>query len=152
MARDTAMKILRLAVKEWRLLLRNPHGLAVLFVMPAIFVLIMSFTLKNTLTSAVDLPTTGWVLEDRSPVVAHWHKQWLATHRDEVFASLQDLRHALEERRIDAGVVVTAPAAGAAGGPRMEQIEIWLGNFVQPAAAARLRTELAFSVYQAQLR
>ena len=44
MGRIFATRVLRLAVKEARLLLRNPHGLAVLFVMPAIFVLIMSFT------------------------------------------------------------------------------------------------------------
>lgn len=55
------------AVKEWRLLLRNPHGLGVLFVMPAIFVLVMSFTLKNTLTAKIELPLTGWVQEDTGP-------------------------------------------------------------------------------------
>jgi hypothetical protein len=32
----------------------QPHGLAALFLMPAIFVLVMSFTLKNTLTAKVD--------------------------------------------------------------------------------------------------
>ena len=39
-------QVVRLAIKEWRLLLRNPHGLAVLFLMPAAFLLVMSFTLK----------------------------------------------------------------------------------------------------------
>ena len=151
MSRNFARRVLRLAIKEWRLLARNPHGLAVLFVMPAIFVLIMSFTLKNTLTSSVDLPRTGWVVEDASPVVAHWNKEWLARHPGDVFASRDDLRHALEAGRIDAGVVVK-PANGGRAGPRIGQLEIWLGNFVQPAAAARLRTELALSVYQAQLR
>ena len=145
------MKALRLALKEWRLLLRNPHGLAVLFVMPAIFVLVMSFTLKNTLTSNVDLPATGWVVEDRSPVVAHWNGEWLAAHGGRRFASRQELRAALESGIVDAGVVV-APAPAGTPGPRAEQMEIWLGNLVQPAAAARLRTELAFSVYQAQLK
>jgi ABC-2 type transport system permease protein len=145
-----ATKVLRLALKEWRLLLRNPHGLAVLFVMPAIFVLIMSFTLKNTLTSNVELPKTGWVLEDASPVVAHWNKEWLSRHGGDVFASREQLRAALESRRVDAGVVVARSADAAV--PRVEQLEIWLGNFVQPAAAARLRTELAFSIYEAQLK
>ena len=46
-------QVARIAVKEWRLLLRNPHGLGVLFLMPAIFVLVMSFTLKNTLIAKV---------------------------------------------------------------------------------------------------
>ncbi|HTH78566.1 MAG TPA: hypothetical protein VL593_06270, partial [Ramlibacter sp.] len=145
------LKVYRLALKEWRLLLRNPHGLAVLFAMPAIFVLIMSFTLKNTLTSNVDLPPTGWVLEDTSPVVAHWHSEWMTAHGGRVFASRRELLSALESRQVDAGVVVARPAANASG-PRIEQLQIWLGNLVQPAAAARLRTELAFSVYQAQLK
>jgi ABC-2 type transport system permease protein len=142
---------MRLALKEWRLLLRNPHGLAVLFVMPAIFVLVMSFTLKNTLTSNVDLPPTGWVLEDHSPVVAHWEDEWLAAHGGLRFGSRTELRSALESRKVDAGVVI-APGDAKAAGPRVEQLEIWLGNLVQPAAAARLRTELAFSVYQAQMK
>ena len=50
--RTVAAQTLAIARKEWRLLLRNPHGLGVLFLMPAIFVLVMSFTLKNTLTAA----------------------------------------------------------------------------------------------------
>jgi ABC-2 type transport system permease protein len=68
-----------------------------------------------------------------------------------VFASRRELLSALESRQVDAGVVVARPAANASG-PRIEQLQIWLGNLVQPAAAARLRTELAFSVYQAQLK
>jgi ABC-2 type transport system permease protein len=145
------LRVLRLALKEWRLLLRNPHGLAVLFAMPAIFVLIMSFTLKNTLTSSVELPATGWVLEDSSPVVAHWLREWMAVHGGRVFSSRRELLSALESREVDAGVLVRRAAANAPG-PRIEQLQIWLGNLVQPAAAARLRTELAFSAYQAQLK
>src|SRR4051812_31678636 len=69
-------QIARLASKEWLLLLRNPHGLAVLFLMPGLFVLVMSFTLKNTLVSHIDLPLTGWVLEDSSPAAAQWAREW----------------------------------------------------------------------------
>ena len=73
-------QIVRLAAKEWRLLLRNPHGLAVLFLMPAVFVLVMSFTLKNTLIVRVELPATGWVLEDSSPVARQWTNEWISRH------------------------------------------------------------------------
>ena len=65
-----ARQVLHLAAKEWRLLARNPHGLAVLFLMPAIFVLVMSFTLKNSLVAPVDLPTTGWVVEAKEAAAA----------------------------------------------------------------------------------
>lgn len=144
-------KVTRLAVKEWQLLLRNPHGLAVLFLMPAAFVLVMSFTLKNTLIAKVELPVTGWVLEDQGAITAQWTKEWLEHHGGQRFASRQALREALKARRIEAGVVVGAPSPGSAA-PRSEQLEMWLGNLVQPAAAARLRAELSFSLSQVQMK
>ena len=148
LARQTA----GIAAKEWRLLLRNPHGLAVLFLMPAIFVLIMSFTLKNTLTAKIDLPVTGWVVEDTSPVASQWVKEWLARQGGTKFASRQELQAALKLRQVQAGVVVRSPFLGEGGRPRVEQLEMWLGNLVQPAAAARLRAELSFSLVQAQMK
>ena len=145
-------QIARLAIKEWLLLLRNPHGLAVLFLMPGLFVLVMSFTLKNTLVSRVDLPVTGWVLEDSSPAAAHWAREWETRTGGSRFASRDELQEALKTRRVDAGVIVRAPWLSEEGRPRVDQIEIWLGNRVQPAAAARLRSELVFSTLQAQLK
>lgn len=145
-------QMLRLAAKEWRLLSRNPHGLAVLFLMPAIFVLVMSFTLKNTLIARVELPSIGWVLEDGSPAAAQWVREWLALHSGQRFASRDTLKAALKARRVESGVVVRAPWLGADGRPRAEQLEMWLGNRVQPAAAARLRAELSFSMLQAQMK
>jgi ABC-2 type transport system permease protein len=53
---------------------------------------------------------------------------------------------------VDAGVIVHAPWVGADGRPQLRQTELWLGNRIQPAAAARLRTELALSVVQAQMK
>jgi ABC-2 type transport system permease protein len=147
-----ARQITRLAVKEWRLLLRNPHGLAVLFLMPAIFVLIMSFTLKNTLTARVELPATGWVLEDGSAVARQWTSEWLSAHGGRRFASRKELQAALKARQVEAGVVVRAPLLGADGRPRSEQLELWLGNLAQPAAAARLRAELSFSLLQVRMK
>ena len=145
-------QVLRLAAKEWRLLSRNPHGLAVLFLMPAIFVLVMSFTLKNTLIVRIALPSTGWVLEDESPAAEQWVREWLARHGGQRFASRDALRMALKTRHIESGIVVRSPWVGADGRPRAEQLEMWLGNRVQPAAAARLRAELSFSMLQAQMK
>ncbi|MDB5945066.1 MAG: transporter permease [Ramlibacter sp.] len=144
-------KAIRLAIKEWLLLLRNPHGLAVLFLMPAAFVLVMSFTLKNTLVAKVDLPETGWVLEDKGVVAAQWTKEWLERNGGRRFPSREALQAALKARQVEAGVVVAPPAPGVAG-LHSDQLEMWLGNLVQPAAAARLRTELSFSVAQAQAK
>ena len=145
-------QMLRLAAKEWRLLSRNPHGLAVLFLMPAIFVLVMSFTLKNTLVARIELPAAGWVLEDRSPAAAQWVSEWLARHGGQRFASRDALKVALKTRQVEAGVVVRESWLGADGRPRAERLEMWLGNRVQPAAAARLRAELSFSMLRVPLK
>lgn len=146
------VQTVRLATKEWRLLLRNPHGLAVLFVMPALFLLVMSFTLKNTLVESVDMPTTGWVMEDTGAAAMQWMREWKARHGGLLFASRGDLQAALKSRKVEAGVVVRAPWLSKDGRPQLSQLEMWLGNRVQPAAAARLRTELGFSVLQAQMK
>ena len=148
----SARQVVRLAAKEWRLLMRNPHGLGVLFLMPAIFVLVMSFTLKNTLIAKVELPVAGWVLEDNSPAARQLTADWLARHGGQRFASRAELQAALKKRQVDAGIVVRAPLVGADGRAHSEQLELWLGNLVQPAAAARLRAELSFSLVQVQVK
>ena len=111
-------QVLRLAVKEWRLLLRNPHGLAVLFLMPALFLLVMSFTLKNTLVERVDMPTTGWVLEDSSPAAVQWTREWMARNGGQRLESRNELQLALKSRRVEAGVIVRAPWLGTDGRPQ----------------------------------
>jgi ABC-2 type transport system permease protein len=145
------MLIVQIAMKEWRLLLRNPHGLIVLFLMPAVFVLIMSFTLKNTLVTSVDMPTTGWVLQDDSPAAAQWMQEWHENYGTKDFASTDALLRALKQRSIQAGIVVHEHWIGNNGYPDASQVEIWLGNGIQPAAAGRLRAQLGFSMLQARL-
>lgn len=141
-----------LALKEWLLLLRHPHGLVVLFLMPAIFVLVMSFTLKNTLIQKVELPRTGWVIEETHPGAAQWTSEWISSHGHTRFGSRAEMREALRSRRIDAGVVAPVGLFGTNGTPRPEKVELWLGNLVQPAAAGRLRTELTYSLVKVQMR
>jgi ABC-2 type transport system permease protein len=142
-----------IAIKEWQLLLRNPHGLAVLFLMPAAFILVMSFALKNTLTSAnVALPPTDWVVEDSGPVAAQWSAEWMARNGGERLASRAVLQQALRDRRVQAGVIVGRGWLDEHGRPRSEAIELWLSNRVQPSSAGRLRAELAFSMLQVQMK
>ena len=146
------LQIIRIACKEWKLLIRNPHGLAVLFLMPAAFVLVMSFTLKNTLISQIDLPKTGWVLEEDSPPALQWAREWHNRYGSERFASRAALETALKQRSIEAGVIVLKPWLDEQGNPSSKQVEIWLGNRLQPAVAAKLRAEITFSIVQAQLK
>jgi ABC-2 type transport system permease protein len=146
------IQVLRLAAKEWQLLLRNPHGLAAVFLMPAAFVLVMSFTLKNTLVARVELPRAGWVVEEAGRAAAQWAGEWLSRHDGERYATRDALLAALKSRRVEAGVIVRSPWLDETGRPRGDQIEIWLGSRVQPAAAARLRAELRYATFQAGLK
>jgi ABC-2 type transport system permease protein len=146
------VQAIRLAGKEWQLLLRNPHGLAVLFLMPAAFILVMSFTLKNTLITRVELPRTGWVVEEEGAAARQWVLAWMDRHGGERFADRAALQVALKTKRVEAGVLVKKPWAGADGQPLAGQLELWLGNRVQPAAAARLRVELTVSMLRAKMR
>ena len=141
-----------IARKEWRLLLRNPHGLAVLFLMPAAFILVMSFALKNTLTAAVDFPSTGWVVEDGSPVAAQWVKEWTLRNGGERLASRAQLQDALRTRQVLSGVIVQPHWLDEQGKPRADRVELWLSNRIQPAAASRLRAELSYSMLQVQMK
>ncbi len=133
-------------------MLRNPHGLAVLFFMPAIFVLVMSFTLKNTLIARVDIPVIGWVLEDTGTAATQWTSEWLERYAGRRFETREALLEALKSRQVEAGVIVRAPWLDQEGRPRNEQLEMWLGNRIQPAVAARLRAELNFSLLQVQMK
>jgi len=143
---------LSIAAKEWLLLRRNPHGLAVLFLMPAAFVLVMSFALKDTLTAHVDMPATGWVVEDRSPVAEHWAREWQTRHGMLRLDDRGALHAALRERRVQAGIVVATGWLDGDAGPRADRVELWLGHPVQPASAARLRAELSFSMLQVRMK
>jgi len=152
-ALSTIRQMLAVANKEWRLLSRNLHGLGTLFLMPAIFVLVMSFTLKNTLTAKIDLPVTGWVQEDGGPFASQWLREWSDRHPGQRFSSPAELQNALKEFKVEAGVVVRSPLLNAASGrPDARQLEMWLGQRVQPATAARLRAELSFTLLQAQMK
>lgn len=150
--RHRLVQIIRISIKEWKLLCRNPHGLAVLFLMPAIFVLVMSFALKNTLISGVEMPTTGWVIEDESIPAERWVKEWRDRYGGILFSTRHELQHALKERKVDAGVVVLRSWLANDGSPNGNKTEIWLGNRVPPAAASRLRAELTFSVLNAKMK
>jgi ABC-2 type transport system permease protein len=154
---NTSMNSVRLAVmiamKEWRLLLRNPHALTVLFLMPAAFILVMSFTLKNTLDAAgLELPKTGWLTEDSGGVAAAWAGEWIERNGGAKYTSRAALLEALRLRQVQAGVIVTAGWLDKQGKPRANGVDLLLSNRTQPAAAGRLRAELSYSMLQLQLK
>ncbi|MBS0447474.1 MAG: ABC transporter permease [Proteobacteria bacterium] len=143
---------MRIAAKEWRLLRRNPHGLAVLFLMPAAFVLVMSFALKNALTAAIELPPTGWVVEGDQPIAQQWAGEWIAKHAGTRFDTRRQLQDALRAGRVQAGVVVRAQWLDEQNAPRPDHVELWLGNHIAPGVASRLRAELSYSMLQVHMK
>jgi ABC-2 type transport system permease protein len=142
-----------IARKEWRLLARNPHGLAALFLMPAIFLLVMSFALKNTLTSAdIALPQTGWLVEDSSPLAMRWASDWIERNGGQRFGSRAQLQEALRARHVEAGVIVRDGWVSPESLLRADRIELWLSNRIHPGAAGRLRSDIGFSLLQLQIK
>jgi len=146
------IKIFRITLKEWKLLLRNHHALIILFIMPSSFVLIMSITLKNSLISQINIPIIGWVIEDTGVTASQWAGDWQNRYKGYQFKSRNDLLLALKSRKIEAGVIVHNHWLDQNGRPLNEKLEIWLSNRVQPAVAARLRAELIFSSLQVQMK
>jgi ABC-2 type transport system permease protein len=144
-------RVAALVANEWRLLLRNPHGLGAVFVMPALFLLVMSLTLKNSLVEKQPMPLTGWLLLDSGRAAQHWSRLWMDRNGGTVFTSPDELTRALKSERVKVGVVIQSPWLDERGMPRAEQIELWLGNNVHPAAAARLRSELVFDLVRARM-
>lgn len=135
------------------MLSRNPHGLAALFLMPAIFLLVMSFALKNTLTSAdIALPRTGWVVEDSSPLAMRWANDWIERNGGQRFGSRAQLQDALRARRVEAGVIVRDGWVSPESALRADRIDLWLSNRIHPGAAGRLRTDIGFSMLQLQIK
>lgn len=120
--------------------------------MPAIFVLVMSFTLKNTLIARVDIPVIGWVLEDTGSAATQWTSEWIERYTGRRFETREALLQALKSRQVETGVIVRASWLDQDGRPRNQQLEMWLGNRIQPEVAARLRAELNFSLLQVQMK
>ena len=144
---------LLIAAKEWRLLWRNPQALASLFLMPAAFLLVMSFALKNSLTADdIALPHSAWVIEDPSPLATTWSGDWIEHKGGQRLGTRAQLQQALRAGSVEAGVIVREGWVGAPGQPRADRIELWLSHRIHPASAARLRAEINASMLQLQVK
>ncbi|MFT5703566.1 MAG: ABC-2 type transport system permease protein, partial [Rickettsiales bacterium] len=56
--------------KEFLLIGRDIHALLVLFIMPALFILIMSLALKNTYSDSIDVKLNVGIVSEKSADVA----------------------------------------------------------------------------------
>lgn len=77
---------------------------------------------------------------------------WQQRYGGRLYESPQARKNALKERKVEAGVVVLKGRLAHDGTPDAKQSELWLDNLIQPAAAAKLRAELTFSVLSAHMK
>ncbi|MBT9567681.1 MAG: ABC transporter permease [Thiobacillus sp.] len=69
-----------LLYKEILALSRDPHALAALFLMPAIFIVVMSLALKNMYTPAIDRLAYGMDVRETTPLTKRLVTRWEQTH------------------------------------------------------------------------
>ncbi|MDR1890475.1 MAG: ABC transporter permease [Zoogloeaceae bacterium] len=109
------IRLVALWKKELLTLARDRHGLAALFVMPAVFILVMSLALADTLSGQREA-VVGYALVDldQSALSQAFDAQLISLERIEKQARLPDLANA--RRRVEAGelafVVVIPPGFG----------------------------------------
>ena len=101
-------------VKEILLVLRDKHALAALFIMPSVFILIMSIALKDTFSGS--RPLLNYALVDRdNSVSARQLARYLSAGKELVFHDI-DIPDATEKRQLltsDLQIIVTIPAGFA---------------------------------------
>lgn len=74
------MMMLALLRKEMLALRRDPHALAALFIMPAIFIVIMSLALKNMYSPPMDTLNYSFDVREQTPIAGHFVQEWEKTH------------------------------------------------------------------------
>jgi len=105
-------QISSLLVKDWRCLLHDRHGLAALFIMPALFILIMSLVMQEAMSydALPQMPPIGII--NRTPD-ASGHRQMTKRLQADLSARLftdqAALLAALEAKRIGIAIVLSSP-------------------------------------------
>jgi ABC-2 type transport system permease protein len=66
--------------KEILALSRDPHALAALFLMPAVFIVIMSLALKNMYSPPNDRLDYGFDMREQTPIAKRFVQNWEKTH------------------------------------------------------------------------
>lgn len=72
--------MLALLRKEMLALIRDPHALAALFVMPAVFIVIMSLALKNMYAPPVNQLDYSFDVREHTPLAQRFVQNWETTH------------------------------------------------------------------------
>ena len=125
---------------------RDVHGLLVLFVMPAVFILIMSMALRDTFKLSVT-EKVRWQYwdEDRSEASASLLKRLPAVDGRVVLSDRDGLDHALAAGKIQMGVVIGKGYAKALTDTdnRRAFVTVWTEPGTPPALIGAFRAEVA---------
>jgi ABC-2 type transport system permease protein len=138
--------LLAVIKKELRAMTRDVHGLLVLFVMPAVFILIMSMALRDTFKLSVT-EKVRWQYwdEDRSEASAALLKRLPAVDSRVVLSDRDGLDHALAAGKIQMGVVIGKGYAKALTDTdnRRAFVTVWTEPGTPPALIGAFRAEVA---------
>lgn len=137
--------------KEWKLLLRDWHALLLLFVMPAIFILVMSLAMQNGFAAHEGVSVTYYLVDqDHGAVSAALIKRLAAVKEFKALpadASTAELTDRVRRGQAQFMVRIPAGFGQAIDGARPLPVEMLAGPEVEPAVyqlfAAALRGALA---------
>jgi len=103
--------------KEMLALRRDPHALAALFIMPAIFIVIMSLALKNMYSPPMDRLNYSFDVREQTPIARHFIQNWEKAHG--AARKLEDHWHvSLNRGQLAYVLVLEAGLAEALAAPR----------------------------------
>ena len=138
--------LLAVIKKELRAMTRDVHGLLVLFVMPAVFILIMSMALRDTfkLSVAEKVRWQYWD-EDHSEASAALLKRLPAPEGNVVLHERLDLDRVLATGKIQMGLVIDKGLAKALTNEenRRAFVTVWTEPGTPPALIGAFRSEVA---------
>lgn len=143
--------------KEWLALARDWHGLLVLFVMPATFILIMSLALRDAIhPEHLTPPAVALVVQDSSPAGRHFalslrEEQRAWTIRQQA-GRLDDVRAAVHSGELRAAIVVPPGLSDRLLGDTEQgaAVQVWLDPATPPLQRIAVETRLAAALGHAQ--
>lgn len=102
--------------KELLVLSRDPHALAALFLMPAVFIIVMSFALKNMYAPSLDRLAYGIVSSENTEIATRFMHIWENTHGPALGLD-PNSTDALRQGRLDYVLTLEAGMAEAISSP-----------------------------------
>ena len=140
--------MLALLRKELLALSRDPHALAALFIMPAIFIVVMSLALKNVYTPPMDRFNYSIDVRESSVAAARFVEHWQKIHGPARKLDV-DWKHALSRGELAYVLVLEKdlmPALVSSQAPQSPVMRLITEPGLAPSALRSLQAELAGAV------